>query len=280
MNIYERITSEIIKAIETEKILPWQKPWSVIPAKNLVSGKTYRGFNAVYLNSLPFKSPFWMTFLQCKTLGGKVKAGEKSRMVIYWERSTYEDRETGEQETGILSKYYQVFNLDQTEGIPEEKIPKLEIRDRNPIEEAERILRDFPNKPEIRFHNQDKAYYSPSQDLICLPPREYFKKQEEFYGTFFHESVHATGHVSRLNRKGITEKNRFGSEEYSKEELVAELGAAFLCAESGIVNKTINNSAAYLQSWLQALKADPRLIVHASQGAEKAAKYILNRKEE
>ena len=126
MNVYEKITNEIIKAIETENILPWQKPWSVNLAKNLVSGKTYRGFNAVYLNSLSFKSPFWMTFLQCKNLGGRVKAGEKARMVIYWEKSTYEDRETGALETGILSKYSQVFNLEQTEGILEEKIPKLD----------------------------------------------------------------------------------------------------------------------------------------------------------
>lgn len=91
---------------------------------------------------------------------------------------------------------------------------------------------------------------------------------------------HSTGHSSRLNRKGITEKNKFGSEEYSKEELIAELGAAFLCAESGIANKTINNTSAYLQSWLKTLKADPRMIIHASQAAEKAAKYILNRKED
>lgn len=280
MNIFNKITEEIIKAIETENTLPWQKPWNVIPARNLVSGKPYRGFNSLYLNTQPFKSPYWMTFLQCKNLGGKVKAGEKSRLVIYWERNTYEDESTGKLEKSILSKAYFVFNLQQTEGIPEDKIPQLQNEHKNPIEEAEAIIQNFPNKPEIRFHNDDKACYYPSKDLICIPAKESFKNQEDYYNTLFHESCHSVGAVHRLNRKGITEKNKFGSEDYSKEELIAELGAAFLCAEAGIVNKTINNSSAYLQSWLKVIKAEPRMIIHASQAAEKAAKYILNRKEE
>ena len=139
MSIFDKITNEIISNIESENILPWQKPWNVIPARNLVSGKPYRGFNSLYLNTQPYKSPFWMTFLQCKNLGGKVKAGEKSRMVVYWEKSTYEDKETGELESGILSKAYFVFNLEQTEGIPENKIPQILNTHTNPIEEAEAI---------------------------------------------------------------------------------------------------------------------------------------------
>ena len=228
MSIYEKITNEIISMIESEKILPWQKPWNVIPAKNLLSGKAYRGFNSLYLNSQPFKSPFWMTFLQCKNFWGRVKAGEKSRMVIYWEKSTYEDQDSGKLESAILSKVYFVFNLEQTEGIPENKIPQIQTQHSNPIEEAEAIIQNFPNKPEIFFHNEDKAYYSPSRDIISLPAKESFKILEDFYQTMFHESCHSTGHSSRLNRKGVNEKNRFGSEAYSKEELIAELGAAFL----------------------------------------------------
>ena len=280
MNPFEKITNEIISMIETEKILPWQKPWNVIPARNLLSGKPYRGFNFLYLNSQPFKSPFWMTFLQCREFGGRIKAGAKSRIIFFWEKSTYTDKETGELEKGVLSKYYQVFNLEQTEGIPEEKIPRLQNEHKNPIEEAERIIQNYPNKPEINFHNQDSAYYSPVKDQIWMPSRESFKNQEDFFGVLFHEAVHSVGHSSRLNRKAITEKINFGSEAYSREELVAELGAAFLCSESGIVNKTINRSSAYLQSWLKALKSDSRMIVHAGQAAEKAVRYILNRKEE
>ncbi|EKD28836.1 MAG: protein of unknown function DUF1738 [uncultured bacterium] len=280
MNTYEKITNEIIEKIESEQILPWQKPWKAVCARNLVTDKPYRGFNYLNLNFQNFQSPYWMTFLQCKELGGKIKSGEKSTVIIFWKTGSVEDRETEEMKRSILLKTYSVFNLEQTEEIPENKIPKFQFEHKNPIEEAESIIRNFPNKPEIRFHTEDRAYYSPSQDLISIPAKESFKNQEDYFNTIYHEGVHSTGHSSRLNRKGITERNRFGSEEYSKEELIAELGAAFLCAESNILNKTINNSAGYLQSWLKALKSDPHMIIHASQAAEKSAKYILNSKEE
>ena len=280
MNIFNKITNEIIEMIESEKILPWQKPWQHIPARNLVTGKPYRGFNYLYLNSQSFKSPFWMTFLQCKNLGGSVKSRAKAKMVIFWQRGTYEDQETEEIKPSILLKVYHVFNLEQTEGIPLSKIPQIMFEHKNPIEEAEAIIQNYRNKPEIRFNNEDRAFYRPSEDFISIPAKESFRDLEQFYATLNHEILHSSGHPKRLNRKGITERNKFGSEEYSKEELIAELGAAFLCAESGIVNKTINNTAAYLQNWLEALKADPRMIVFASQAAEKAAKYILGDREE
>jgi antirestriction protein ArdC len=140
-----------------------------------LSSKNGRPKNKYNIEFEPFKSPYWMTFLQCKNLGGKVKAGEKSRIVIYWEKNTYEDESTGKLEKSILSKVYFVFNLDQTDGIPENKIPQILNTHTNPIEEAEAIIQNFPNKPEIQFRNEDKACYYPSRDLISIPAKDPLK---------------------------------------------------------------------------------------------------------
>jgi len=163
-----------------------------------------------------------------------------------------------------MLRYYNVFNLEQTEGIP---IP----------EKAEQIIAGMPLKPDI-YHGGNKACYSPSPDSIHLPSQHTFLYPEEYYCTAFHELIHSTGHTSRIGRKSILEPTYFGSHEYSKEELVAEMGAAFLCGYAGIEQKTIDNSAAYIQGWLKVLKKDMTLLVHAAAQAQKGADYILNRK--
>jgi len=165
--------------------------------------------------------------------------------------------------------------LEQTEGIP---IPEPEETNNHfdPIEKAEQIILGMPLKPDI-YHAGNKACYNPSKDAIHLPNQQTFHMPEEYYCTAFHELIHSTGHTSRIGRKSILEPTYFGSHEYSKEELVAEMGAAFLCGYAGIEQKTIENSAAYIQGWLKVLKKDKTMLVHAAAQAQKAADYILNR---
>jgi antirestriction protein ArdC len=175
-----------------------------------------------------------------------------------------------------MLRYYSVFNIEQTEGItppPAEETHNLF----HPLANAEKIVANVPLNPDIKYGG-NRAYYSVSLDYIQLPHQHTFNSIEEYYSTYFHELTHATGHSSRLSRKSILEPSYFGSHEYSKEELVAEMGAAFLCGHAGIENKTIENSAAYIQGWLRELKNDKTLLIHAAAQAQKATDYILNRK--
>jgi len=156
-----------------------------------------------------------------------------------------------------------------------DKLPKIETHEHDPIEAAERIIAGMPNPPEIQYAGS-KAFYSPITDRITLPPRELFTSAEEFYATALHETVHSSGGQKRLARDSIVEAAPFGSPMYSLEELIAEMGAAFLCAEAGISPAVIENQAAYIQGWLKKLRDDRKLVIHAAAKAQKAADYILN----
>lgn len=176
-------------------------------------------------------------------------------------------------------RYYNVFEINtQCEGLESKRKPEVTY-DHNPVLEAEKIIKNFMDCPPISYKSGVGAYYVPSLDQITVPPMKDYKNGDEFYSTLFHEIVHSTGHTRRLNRAGITETARFGDESYSKEELVAELGSSMLCAVARIDNSTIDNSAAYIGSWLRKLKDDQRLIIFAAAQAQKAANYILGTKE-
>lgn len=187
----------------------------------------------------------------------------------------------GERERVPLLRYYSVFNVAQCEGITG-RIPALDgtKRQHSPITEAERIVASMPKRPAVKA-SAERAFYSPSGDFVGIPAAEQFQSGEDYYSVLFHELTHATGHESRLNRKGVSgsdgEWSAFGSTPYAKEELIAEMGAAFLCGQAGIVERTLNNSAAYISSWLQRLKDDRRLVVQAAAQAQKAADFILGR---
>jgi len=179
----------------------------------------------------------------------------------------------------FLLRYYRVFNLEQCE-LPQavlDKIPTVETHEHDPIEAAERIIADMPNRPEIQYTGS-KAFYSSITDRITLPPRELFTSVEEFYATALHETVHSSGSEKRLAREGICEAAPFGSPAYSNEELVAEFGAAYLCAEAGISNAVIQNQAGYVAGWLKKLRDDRKLLIHAAAQAQRAADFILGRK--
>jgi antirestriction protein ArdC len=276
------IITERVIALLDKGVVPWQKPWngSDQAPQNLVSRKPYRGVNVFLLHAMHYTSPFWLTFKQAHDLGGHVRKGEKGCPVVFWKWLDVEDQASGEAKTVPFLRYFSVFNVGQCEGIDEHvpAVPGETTHAHKPVEAAERIVTNMPKRPEIR-HGLDRAFYSPSGDYVGMPSPGQFKTAEDYHSVLFHELTHSTGHESRLNRKGVSgtdgEWSSFGSSPYAKEELVAEMGAAFLCGQAGIVERTIDNSAAYVASWLARLKDDSKLVVQAAAQAQKAADFIL-----
>jgi antirestriction protein ArdC len=276
VNVYQIVTDRIIKQLESGQA-PWRKPWSAKLPVNLISQRAYRGLNVLTLASQGYPSRYWLTLNQANRLGGKIRKGERSSPVIYWNVGEEREYTTRDGATRVskpfLLRYSNVFNLSQTEGIDLPASALQETRTNNPIEDCEKIIAGMPNKP--LCEQSDKAWYSPSRDIVGMPSIGLFRSSEEFYAVFFHELTHSTGHKSRLGREGFESVQSFGSESYSKEELVAEMGAAMLCGVTGIENKTLENSAAYLRTWIERLKGDSRLIVTAASAAQKASDFIL-----
>jgi antirestriction protein ArdC len=274
-SVYEIVTQQVIEQLKAG-VAPWRKPWSTSIPRNLISKKPYRGMNVLMLATQGYSSPYWVTFNQAKQLGAHVRRGERSTLVSFWKFGEYskeniETRET-ENKTSILLRYYRVFNLEQCEGLS--ALRGDEYRPVNPIAECESITNSMPNRPRIEPNLH--AFYRPSADTVGMPERDSFESAEAYYSTLFHELTHSTGHTSRLNRfEEHSADHQFGSESYSREELVAEFGAAMLSGIAGISPVTLSNSASYLQSWIIRLKSDSRLIVSAASQAQKAADYIL-----
>ncbi len=270
---YQVITERIISLLETGTV-PWHKPWKGGgEAKNLVSMRGYRGINRFLLNAASYGSPFWLTYIQAKNLGGFIKKGQKSTPVVFWKLLEKEDEQTGEIKEIPVLRYYRVFNLEQTDGIQVPEPEMVEQQEFKPIERCEQLVASMPNPPKIQYKSQ-AAWYRPKEDLINMPRPESFDSPQEVYSGLFHELAHSSGHKSRLNRPTLTDMCPFGSTNYSKEELVAEMCAAFLCGVTGIENQTIDNSAAYIKGWLKRLRNDDKLVVFAAAQAQKAADYI------
>ena len=274
---YQLITERIISLLQ-EGTVPWHKPWKGGgEAKNLVSKRPYRGINRFLLNAASYGSPFWLTYNQARKLGGFVRKGEKSTPVVFWKLLEREDRETGETREFPVLRYYRVFNLEQAEEIEPPREEEIEVQKFEPIVRCERLVANMPNPPRIQYKRQ-AAWYQPKEDLVNMPKPESFESPHEFYSCLYHELAHSSGHKSRLDRSTLTDMCPFGSTNYSKEELVAEMAAAFLCGETGIENQTIDNSAAYISGWLKRLHKDDKLVIFAAAQAQKAADYILGGK--
>ncbi|MGH7953159.1 MAG: ArdC family protein [Limisphaerales bacterium] len=271
-SVYEQVTERMIALLEKGNV-PWRKPWSVqtgLP-RNLISKKPYRGINLFLLHSMQYESPFWLTYRQANELGGYVRKGEKACRVVFWKLREIEDEQTGEADKIPLLRFYYVFNIAQCDGL--KNVPAVEPpMDAPAMPEA--IVATMPQRPPIK-HGMALASYSPSADIVSMPNRERFEKQEGYYATLFHELIHSTGHAIRLNRSTLIESAGFGSNPYCREELIAEMGAAFLCGHAGIGETVLENSAAYVQNWLEQLKNDKRLIVQAAAQAQRAADFIL-----
>lgn len=283
--IYQMVTDRILAALDAGTV-PWRKPWHTSRAMSLATGEPYQGINQLVLSSANHKTPFWLTYKEAQRRGGHVRQGEKGCPVIFWkwvDRKDQEDVPAGEREQVGFMKYHVVFNYDQCEGVfaPEviEHFQKqIDRRERgfNPIEQAEVIVAGMPSPPAM-IPGGNRAFYRPRSDELGMPERLTFESEAGYYCTLFHELAHSTGHKSRLGRAEVVNTTLFGSHDYGVEELVAEITAAMLCAVAEIEDdRVIENQAAYVDNWRQAVKDSPRMIVTAAQRAQKAAGYILN----
>lgn len=289
-DIYGEVTQAVIEALENGTV-PWRCSWhSMGLAKNMATGRTYRGWNVFWLNyytwAKHYRTPYYVTYKQAEGLGGKIKRGEKGTHITYWVTVTPDEKtptaapieSTPPAErirVKLVPKVYTVFNADQTEGL-DFVIPAEEIRiEAEKIQACEDLILQMPDKPLLQLHG-DSAYYIPSLDTVVVPGIERSISPSDYYSTLFHELGHATGHAKRLNREELTRTDGHGNTNYCKEELTAELTSAYLCAVTGIGQETLENSAAYLSTWLSALKNDKKLLLKAASQAQKAADYILN----
>ena len=271
MDLYQEITNRIMSQMEGG-VIPWQKPWvSAGSCISYATGKPYSLLNQMLLG----RPGEYLTFNECRKAGGYVRKGEKASMVVFWTWLQKEDEETGEVKDIPFLRYYNVFHIDQCEGLKARRAEPLP-QTVNPDQQAEAIISNYLRTSGVRLHHEqgDRAFYRPSSDSITLPLLAQFCETAEYYSTAFHEMVHSTGHNSRLDR--LEKTAFFGSEAYSKEELVAEIGASALVNHAGLETaSSFRNNAAYVQNWLQVLRNDKRFIVSAAGKAEKAVKLIL-----
>lgn len=273
-DVYDIITNRIILALENGTT-PWKKPWNAAygAPRNYRSGHVYQGVNAFLLGMLGAEVPYFLTYNQAKELGGQVRKGEKGMPVVFYKVTKREDAQGEEKQRAIL-QYSTVFNIAQIEGIAW-KLPEPATREHTPQEGLQRVVSGYANGPRI-LHRGSEAVYRTFTDTVTVPEAGDFHTAEDYAQTLLHELIHSTGHAKRLHRDTLTEEARFGSGTYAKEELVAELGASFLSAAAGLdLSQTVQGTANYVASWLQALRNDKRLIVSAASQAQKAANHIL-----
>ena len=315
-DVYTQVTERITEAL-AKGVVPWRKTWSTVGGPRNMQGKPYRGINVFLLGItgevLGYGDPRWGTFKalkeaavrQAKSEGreivsevvktkygtktnyyevvngerapfmGGVRKDEKATHVILWKPvKKKKQTDDAEEKDGVfwLLREYAVFNASQADGVPSYDAPKLQEHERRGA--AEEIVSGYEDGPEVGFGYRDRAFYRPSADTVFMPNLDQFDSADSFYSTLFHELVHSTGHESRLARKFGDE---FGDDKYSREELIAEMGAAMLSALSGVENdqRQIEQSAGYIAHWSQKIKDDPKLIVHAAAAAQKAADRIL-----
>lgn len=278
--IFEGMTEAIITQLE-QGVIPWKQPWTTNgPPRNFVSRRPYRGINVFLLASRGFASPYWITQQALLRLGGQVRDGEAPTEIFFWQwrlnRYPKHDEKSNSTSTlwvPSLQRHY-VLNMDQCLGI---QVPSIRRKSFNPLRKCERIIEGMPKKPRVE-HGIPIAYYQPLFDFVNMPNPELFISKEEYYSALFHELVHATGHISRLNRHK-PRKNGFRHEEhaYSQEELIAEFGAVFLCAQARIASCTIKNSETYIAHWLRRLNSDTRFLFYAAHKAQKAVDFIRNK---
>ena len=282
-DIYTRVTEKIIAALEQGE-RSWVPRWNAAHQAGPVSrplrqnGIPYRGMNVLLLwaeaMEKGYAAPIWITFKQAQELGAHVKKGEKGALVVY--ANTVDKTETNENGEDIerriaFMRGYTVFNVEQVEGLPQHYYAKP--ADPLPVTERMAAVEDYitATGADIR-HGGDSAYYAPGPDFVQMPQFETFKDKEGYYATVLHELVHWSGAKRRLDRS--FGEGKFGNESYAREELVAELGAAFLCADLGITPEVRDDHAPYIASWLEVLKRDKRAIFSASAHAQRAADYL------
>ena len=298
-DITASLTDTIVSALESGTV-PWRKPWTGIGIGghlSVATGKPYRGINQLTLAlraaSEGYFSPYWLTYRQAQELGGNVRKGSKGTHVVYWKllRVSAKDPETGEvgPRTVPMLRYFSVFNVSQVEGLSEESMRRFgavvdapkELPPDHAADHAAMSIRMYQARAGIRLeHGGGSAYYIPKLDTIRMPDRGHFETAAHYSATLAHETVHATGTASRLNRQGVTGYVAFGSETYSREELVAEIGAAMIAfAFRFDTPDVVENRNAYLAGWSKYLRSDPRALIVAASRAQDAANLILGAEE-
>lgn len=289
-NVYELVTNKVLDALK-QGVAPWQKPWD--GGNGYIShesGKPYSYLNGILIALDGDKVGEYLTMKQIQKEGCKLKKGAKSKLVVFYKMVESKVKALNEDniEEEIVKryptlKYYLIFHIDDVEGIEPKWGDPMKIRDNNPIDDAESVITSYLEREKhLQFRNQepsDRAFYSPSRDLVQVPMLNQYDVPEEYYSTTFHEFTHSTGIKTRCDR-GLEVCAAFGSEKYSKEELVAEMGSAIAISRLGIDSeKCFKNSVSYLKGWMEAISKDNKLIVIAAGKAEKAVKYIFGEKE-
>ena len=288
-DVYTRITDQVVAELE-KGVKPWLKPWSAEHAAGRITrplrfnAVPYQGINVLMLWSAAvasgYAAPIWMTFRQAKELGGHVRKGEKGQLVVYADRirRTERDEATGEEAEREIPfmKGYTVFNAEQIEGLPAQYTALAEPR-LDPVERIERAEEFFAALGADIRHGGNQAFYALGGDYVQMPPFESFRDAESYYATLAHEAAHWTRHASRLDRD--FGRKRWGDEGYAMEELVAELGAAFVSADLDLTPEPREDHASYIASWLKVLKDDKRAIFSAAGHAQRAADFMQARQE-
>jgi antirestriction protein ArdC len=281
--IHRMITERMIAALERGTV-PWHKPWHAAAGRprSMSTGQPYRGVNVFLLGLTAaeqgYASPYWGTYRQISYLGGQVRRGEHSTLVIFWKQAEHAepDPQAGEPATRQLPvlRYYRVFNTAQADSLPGRFYPEPG-QDHEITAPQEVLDRYLAEGPKLLHRPGDRADYHPASDTIRLPLRSQFRSAEDYCATAFHEAGHSTGHPDRLNRPGIAAFDHFGSGQYAREELAAQMTSSLLCAQTGIDNEEIfGNSASYIAGWLSALNDDKRLVITAAAQAQHACDLI------
>ncbi|OQY36663.1 MAG: hypothetical protein B6226_06185 [Candidatus Cloacimonetes bacterium 4572_65] len=283
MSVYDMVNNIIIEKLK-EGVVPWQKLWKSqqgLPPMSLSTGRVYSGINQILLSCLAMKydkSPYFLTYKQADARGGYIKKGEKGFPVVFFKRIENEDENGDKKKPYFILRYYKVFHMEQCEDIKlntKEQIIlnslELEQRDFVPLEKAEFILRNYSEMPDVSTGVSYNPLYYPKADLIKLPPKGQFETVEEFYSTWFHELIHSTGHSSRLDR--LTKEDNI--EFRAVEELIAEIGSAYLSYDAGIIKDVVDNNSSYIDYWLKKIEENSRLFTSATSKAEKAYKFVI-----
>lgn len=268
--VTDRILAELAKGV-----VPWHKPWNAYPM-SMSTNKPYRGINVWLLGSPEFTSQWWGTYNKATKLGGKLLDGQgkKYQIAIFWSRIEKEDKATGETTRFFMLRYYRVYNAEQFEGLPEKYYQKP-TSDNAEIATADELLKEYlsGDGPTLK-HGGNGANYAMATDTIRMPAKSTFDDSDSYYLALFHEATHSTGHTDRLNRPGVADFDHFGSDQYAREELIAQMGATMLAAFSG-VDPAFGNSASYIAGWMKAIKSENDLVIRASSAAQKASDFIL-----
>ena len=283
-DVYQIVTDQIIEKLSAGTI-PWKQPWTHTAPCNYATKKPYRGINTLLLGMLGLKNPYFLTYKQAQQLGGQVKKGAKSHLVVFWQFrkfDAHQNKWSSAEEAGPgqiipFLKYYRVFAIQDVHGLDYRAEQTSSLNEDTTLQDIERghqLLEQFP-KLTLKT-NFDRASYSPGLDMIRMPSMHNFHSISGYFQVLYHELTHASGHPERLNRDGVAGAIQFGNGDYSKEELIAELGSCFLMNKIGFISENIlENSASYIQHWLEVLQNDKKFLLEAAGKAQQAVDFIF-----